>query len=497
MKTVLSQVSIQAQAGDWEKAACDVLVFPVFQQSNLLPLTRQVDKLLKGSIQNMLRRKWFDPEKDKTFWIESSATKSPWILLVSLGLKQEFSRDALRNSYGAAAKEIFRKRLTRVGVLLPKETKLRKEFDAAIEGFLLATYRFEKHKKSASKEGIKSVSVFLEKQKDVSVWTRELNRLKAVVNGTFLARDWINEPANVANPSFMAKQAQAIAKSQGLSCKVLSEAELKKKGMNLILAVGTGSVERPRMVHLEYRPKKKSKRKVAFVGKGVTFDSGGLSLKSQSHMYGMKCDMSGAAAVLGAMWAVGELKPSAHVHALIPLVENLPSHNSVKPGDVVKAFNGKSVEIENTDAEGRLILADAISYADGLGVNEILDVATLTGACVVALGEDISGILSTHQKLVDRFQKAGKITGEKFWQLPLEKSYTRLLKSDVADLKNVGGRYGGTIIAALFLSEFVSKTPWAHLDIAGPAFIEREWPISSKGGTGFAVRTFLEFLNSS
>jgi leucyl aminopeptidase len=267
--------------------------------------------------------------------------------------------------------------------------------------------------------------------------------------------------------------------------------------MNLILAVGMGSKERPRLVHLEYLPKGKAKRNVAFVGKGVTFDSGGLSLKTQDGMYGMKADMAGAAAVLALMWAVGHLKPQARVHGVFPLVENVPSSHSVKPGDVFTAHNGKSVEIENTDAEGRLILADALSYISSQGVDEVVDVATLTGACTVALGEDIGGLFTAHKPLRAKIEKASAHAGEKFWALPMETPYKRHLKSDVADMKNVGPRWGGAITAAIFLSEFVKEgVPWAHLDIAGPAFISHEWPTSSKGATGFAVRTFLGMVQA-
>jgi len=505
MKSLL-KVNMQTLVASPEKVKCDALVLPVFQDGALFDPTKKIDQILKGLIKKIISQKEFDPEKDKTFWLESKEIQSPRIILVSLGSRKDYSRNILRDAYATVSKELTSRRMSCVGVPYFEDKTLANDWDAAIEGFLLSTYQFDRYlkktneKKSQKKDqknGMTSLVIAYPDSKTKTKFEKAITQVKVHVQATFLARDLINEPANVANPTYVSKMAQAIAREQHFHAKVIGEAELKKLKMNLIVAVGMGSIERPRLVHLEYRPSKRAKKTVALVGKGVTFDSGGLSLKPQPHMYGMKSDMSGAASVLATMWAIAELKLPVHVHALLPLVENLPSHNSVKPGDVFVGRNGKSVEIENTDAEGRLVLADALTYVESLKVDCVIDVATLTGACVIALGDDIAGIMGTDQKLMDEVMKASEHTGEKFWQLPLEKSYKRMLKSDVADLKNVGGKYGGSITAGLFLSEFVPENiPWAHLDIAGPAFIDREWPISSKGGTGFPVRTFLRFLEN-
>ncbi len=498
MKTFLTNISIHVQKASLDQLECDTLVLPMFKESPLPAPTKELDKKWGGIIEKRIKRDLPEPDAEKTLWIDTSNQKTPQILMVSLGSRKDFQRNVLRDAYASASRMLSERKIQKAGIAYVDDARIKDHFEVALEGFLLATYRFDHYKNEKNgKKRLSSIVIGAQEASACAEIEKGLFQIRTYAQATFMARDWINEPANIVNPSFMEKKALEIAKKQGLKIKILGESELKKMGMNLLVAVGMGSIERPRLVHLEYQPKGKAKSKVALVGKGVTFDSGGLSLKPQNNMYGMKGDMSGSAAVLATMWAVSELKPPVHVHGLLPLVENLPSDRSVKPGDVFVAHNKKSVEIENTDAEGRLILADALSYAKGLGVNHLIDVATLTGACVVALGEDIAGIFGNDEKLIDRICKASETAGEKFWKMPMEKSYARLLKSDVADLKNVGGKWAGAITAALFLSEFVGDVPWAHLDIAGPAFIERDWAICPKGGTGFGVRTFLEFLSKA
>lgn len=496
IKTSLPSISIKTVVETPENWKGAVLLLPIFKDALPSPI-KDLDRRLKGAIRAQADEDRFEADAEKIHWIDLPNVAAKRVLLVSLGSRKEASRDTIRNGYGNAAKALLDRQVESVGLAWIDEKSLVSDFDAALEGLLLGSYQFDRYRKEASqKKKIKNVSILGKDRKILGKVEKELGRIKTYAEATAFARDLVNEPPNIATPTYMTKMAQAVAKDQNLKLDVLNEAKLKSLGMDLILAVGMGSSERPRMVHLEYRPKGKVTKKVALVGKGVTFDSGGLSLKPQSAMYGMKCDMSGSAAVLAAAWAVAKLKLPVHLHVLIPLVENIPSALSSKPGDVFYAANGKSVEIENTDAEGRLILADALCYTKKLKVDTVIDIATLTGAVMVALGADIAGTMGNDASLIGQIDEASKRAGEKFWELPMEKSYHRLLKSDVADVKNVGGRYGGSITAGLFLSEFVDDDQaWAHLDIAGPAFIERDWPVSPKGGTGFAVRTFLEFLS--
>ncbi|HLG20596.1 MAG TPA: leucyl aminopeptidase [Bdellovibrionota bacterium] len=488
--------SVSVESASASKLNSEVVVLPVFRGGALPWRENEVGKELSRLIQKRIDRDRFDAEAGKCHWIDLEGFGASRVLLIGLGERKDYDRSALRNAYGTAAKEILERKVQHVGLPFVSGKDIGPDFDVALEGFLLGTYRFDKYRKNNHKPLLQKISAGAPDKRAKVLAEKTLAMVIPTVRAIFFSRDLVNEPANVVNPSFMETQAKQIAKEQGVSLKVFGEAELKKRGMNLILAVGMGSQEKPRLLHFEYKPKGKSKKKVAFCGKGVTFDSGGLSLKSQDHMYGMKADMAGAAAVLAIVWLAAELKIPVHLHGLAPLVENLPGAHSVKPGDVFVAHNGKSVEIENTDAEGRLILADTVSFASTLKVDHIIDAATLTGACMVALGEDVAGMFTFDSKLAKGIGQASERVGERFWRLPMEKAYMRLLKSDVADLRNVGGKYAGAITAALFLSEFVSAGSWAHLDIAGPAFLEHDSPICPKGGTGFGVRTMREFLST-
>jgi leucyl aminopeptidase len=296
----------------------------------------------------------------------------------------------------------------------------------------------------------------------------------------------------------LVNSAKEIAKGKkDLKVRVYDKEQLEKMGAGGLLAVNQGSDHEPYLVHMVYKPEGNIKKKIAIVGKAVTFDSGGLSLKPAEYMMSMKCDMGGSAALLGLFSVIDNINPQVEVHGIFGAVENMPSGKAIRPGDVIKALNGKTIEILNTDAEGRVTLADTLSFAVKKKPDLIIDLATLTGACVVALGEEISGVMSNNPELANKILIAAASAGEKMWELPLEKNYKKLLKSDIADLKNIGGRYGGALTAGLFLEEFVDKTPWAHLDIAGPAYAER--PINSyekKGATGHGVRTLIEFIKA-
>jgi leucyl aminopeptidase len=323
-----------------------------------------------------------------------------------------------------------------------------------------------------------------------------LARAAAVAEALQLARDLINEPPNVLHPAELARRAEVVAGRVGLKLTVWDGPAIAEHGMNLLLAVNRGSENPARFLRIDYRPPKPSKRRVVLVGKGLTFDSGGLCLKPPKGMQDMKCDMSGGAAVLATMLACALRKPKVEVIALIPCTENMPGGNAMRVGDVVRSYGGKTVEILNTDAEGRLILADALGYALELKPTVIIDQATLTGACMVALGPNAAGLFANDEAEADRLLRAAQYTGEQYWRLPLAEDLKELLRSEVADLRNVGEQYGGAITAALFLRSFVGSTPWIHLDIAGPAYQEKASGYAPRGGTGFGIPTLLRFLES-
>ncbi len=359
------------------------------------------------------------------------------------------------------------------------------------EGAISGTYAFDKYKTEKKDNNIKE---FIIAETDN---TKYKKAKQGVETGTVIAeavnraRDLINESSQYLYPETLAKYA---VENSGVKTTVYNKAQIKKMGMNAFLAVGQGSVHEPKFIHMEYKPEKKAKRKIAIVGKGITFDAGGLDLKPPSSMLTMRDDMSGAAAVICTMRAISELKPDVEVHALVAACENMPSGSAYKPGDVIIAKTGRSIEIDNTDAEGRVTLADALAYAEELNVDEIIDIATLTGACMVALGTVASGIMGNNEDKIKEFIKTADITGERYWQLPMFEEYGDTLKSDIADTKNTGGRMGGASAAGIFLSKFIKNTPWLHLDIAGTAFLDSANSEGIKGATGIGVRSLIKYI---
>ena len=322
-------------------------------------------------------------------------------------------------------------------------------------------------------------------------------RTETICRGVSLARDLVSHPGNVATTGYLAAAAHGVAERHGLTCRVLERDELEKLGMNALVAVGKGSAEPPRLIVLEYRGGIAKGRPIVLVGKGITFDSGGISIKPGAGMEEMKTDMAGAAAVLGALEAAAGLKLPVNLVAIIPTAENMPDGRAYKPGDVLASMSGLTIEITNTDAEGRLILCDALHYArTNYKPVAMIDLATLTGACVVALGHEASGLMGSDQRLVDRLKKAGERCNERLWELPLWDEYGEVMKSDIADLKNAGSRDGGSISAGWFLKQFTGTTGWAHLDIAGTAWSDKSRPCSPKGATGVGVRLLVEYLRN-
>jgi leucyl aminopeptidase len=382
-------------------------------------------------------------------------------------------------------------------VLYAQELELEKKeyIRALLEGIGLATYEFQKFKsKRKPAFTLKALVIFAGARPDLTV----VKEVEAVVGAVSAARSLINTPPSDALPKVLVQAAQRIARESRLKLKVFNRQQLIKMGAGGIAAVSAGSSSGGYLIHLTYKPTRKAKKKIALVGKGVTFDSGGLWIKPGPGMSTMKCDMSGAAAVLSAMSLMRMLKPNYEVHGYIPTCENMVGPDSMRSGDVITIRNGRTVEVINTDAEGRLILADALSLAVEDGVDEIVSLATLTGAVVSALGTEIAGLMSNNPALTKQIITAGETAGERYWELPLVPEYRAGLKSPIADLRNIGNpsKGAGTILASLFLEEFVDKTPWVHLDIAGTAFYEGESDYLSYGGVGFGVRTLVEYLRS-
>ncbi len=421
------------------------------------------------------------------------------VIALGLGPKSGFSLESIRRAGGRLARKAREIRLEEIAVVWPGFFT-DEHLSAFAEGLLLGSYQFNRYK-TASKDspaGLQKVYVQVKKDRK-SKADKALAQAQAFGAGTLLARDLINGAPSDVTPKVLADTARKIAKGN-IRLKLFVKKDLIRMGAGGLLGVNRGSAQEPYLIHLHYKPKGKTNKSIALVGKGITFDSGGLSLKPASGMETMKMDMSGAAAVLGVFSQLAKTQPQIEVHGIIPTTENMPGGRAYKPGDVLTALNGKTMEVLNTDAEGRLILSDGLSYAERMKVDGIIDLATLTGACVVALGSLVAGALSNNEAFLNRFKAATEVEGEPIWELPLVNEYKDDIKSKVADIKNIGsGREAGTITAALFLQEFVGETPWIHLDIAGPAYLEREFsavPYLTHGGTGLMVRSLLNFLEN-
>jgi leucyl aminopeptidase len=414
------------------------------------------------------------------------------ILLVGLGTAPgDAVNRALRQVGAAMSAEISSLKPSSVAVLFESVGSPvgEQETISLLEAFFGASYRFSKYQTGEASKYISPKKVTLRGFAPIS--ETEIRQLQSLTKAVSSARDLINMPPNDCTPSYLANFSEEIAKKGGLKCRILDRKKLEQMGSHTLLSVAKGSEQPPFLITLKTPSPAKKGLVVALVGKGVTFDSGGLSLKTGAAMMEMKADMSGAAAVIGAMTALAERSLPIEVRAYIPTVENMVNGKATRPGDVVKSLDGQTVEILNTDAEGRLILCDAITLAEREGADVIIDVATLTGACVVALGTKYAGLFSDDEELCHTILDAARRSGELFWRLPLATEYDELLKSSVADVKNIGNQWGGAITAALFLKRFVKKARWAHLDIAGPAFDESGGGSTPKGGAGFAVKTLV------
>ncbi|HTP66902.1 MAG TPA: leucyl aminopeptidase [Geobacteraceae bacterium] len=418
------------------------------------------------------------------------------VLLVGLGKRRDADLDRLRHAAGTAMQALRMTGIKEIASTLHLNAAGMEEgIQAVAEGFLLGGYEFSAYKTDLpTLAQVQTATLLLAGPEEQARCEPAVRRVRTIAEAVLFCRDLVSQPGNVATPSYLAERAMEMAGRTGLECHILDREELERNGMEALLAVSRGSKQAPKFITLEYRGGAQDDRPVVIVGKGVTFDSGGISLKPREGMERMKDDMAGGAAVLGTMMAVAGLGLPCNVVGLVPAAENLPDGGAYKPGDIIRSMAGKTIEVVNTDAEGRMLLCDALHYAHRYRPAALIDLATLTGACVVALGPFASGLMGNDEGLKRALKKAGEASGERLWELPLWEEYGELMKSDVADLKNAGGPAAGTISAGWFLSRFAEKMKWAHLDIAGTAWEEKGRGYLPKGATGVGVRLLVEFL---
>ena len=505
MKTVMRFVLAGTSPA---QTSCDLLALPVAEPGTLTGDAAEVDRAVKGRLAETARADGFTGKRGRTILVHSPEAPFHRVLLVGTGPADATSEPLRRYAAVAVrrARDVHAPRIalaTRVaapGGEPSEDERVR----AVVEGAGLGAYRFDRYRKAEDPVDVAETLLLVPSGHEGAL-ASAVRRAERAVEATSRARDLVNEPANVLTPTAFAEAAREIAGKHGLQYRVIDLDEARAMGMGLFAAVAAGSSEPPKFIVLEYRPESSrsgagARRSVALVGKGITFDSGGLSIKSASEMKTMKFDMAGAAVVVATMGALRDLAVPVRVLGIAPATENMISGRATRPGDIVRGLGGKTVEITNTDAEGRLVLADALAYAVRDGVDEIIDLATLTGACVIALGDHTAGLMGNDQPQMDRLLRAASLAGEQFWQLPMYDEFLEAMRGDISDLKNSAtGRAAGAERAAAFLREFVGTTPWAHVDIAGPAFSEDKTgpPYIAAGGTGFGVRTLLRYLSSA
>jgi len=480
---------------------CDVLIVNMFEGvKEPSGATSAVDQALGGAISELVRNEEFEGHLSEIAVIQPcTGVPARKVMIVGLGKENEFGVHEVMRASACAGRTCRALRAKKVASVLHGGGTALSAFDcgrAVTLGTILGTYEHTRLKTEGAKpnsiESFEIVELSAEKINEVE---QGMRRAEVIGDAVTFARDLANEPSNVVTPSYLADLAEQIASEAGMKCAVKDRQGIEDAGMGLLAAVARGSSVEPRFIEMKYECPGATKT-VAVVGKGITFDSGGYSLKGMDFMYGMKDDMSGAANVLAAMRAIGKLKPNVNVLGLMPCTENMIGSRAIHPGDVFTSLAGKTVEVNNTDAEGRLIISDAVAYAANQGVAEIIDQATLTGACVVALGHKISGIFGNRQEMVDKLIRAGAACGEVYWQLPLYPEYKQLLKSDIADLKNTGGRQAGAIYGAQFIGSFVGDTAWVHIDLSSSG-VDEDTDLAKKGATAVGTGTLIEYLMES
>jgi len=498
-------VNVSATAGDITTTDADAIVVNLFEGvTSPNGATGAVDKALDGAISSLIADGEIAGKQNQIAMIHTfGKLPAKRVVIVGLGKRDRFTADTVRevsSVVGRYLQRIGAKRAATIGHgagIGGLDATVSAQ--AMTEGTMLGLYTFSQYRAKREDDPTRELE-------ELSIVESDPGRLAGieagVAKGTLLAeavaiaRDLVNEPANVVNPEKMAEAAVNIADDSSLEVTVLGREDMIEHSMGAMLAVTQGSANEPKLIILEHKgDPEHPENNIALVGKGITFDSGGISIKPSASMWEMKGDMSGGASVIGAMKAISALNPAINVFGVVPAVENMPSGTAQRPGDIIRAMNGKTIEVDNTDAEGRLVLADAITYIAKIkGAKRVVDIATLTGAIVVALGHVASGVMGTSQTMVDAVLAASKVTGEKMWQLPMFDEYKRQNRSDYADVKNTGGRPAGSITAAFFISEFTSGVEWVHLDIAGVFMSDRLRGHVVKGATGVPTRTLVELV---
>ncbi|MFS0553455.1 leucyl aminopeptidase [Brevibacillus sp. 179-C9.3 HS] len=481
--------------------ACDELIIPLWKGEEISQVYPELDEAFGGTLSGLQQDKELTGEaKEITVVHGMNQVAAKKLMIVGMGDPGKFDFVAARNAWGRAAKTVVGKGNGKTVVIdLPTTEHLSADrlAQAVTEAFGLAEYNYEGYRQKPKRESDPVAAVrILSADGDAALVQAGVARGSALVSGTNLARTLVNEPANYLTPRALKDAMVAVAERYGMTVEVLEKAKLEELGMGGVLSVAQGSELEPYVVAVKYQGRDTWDDVIGLVGKGVTFDTGGISIKPVAGMEDMKSDMGGAATMIGALEALGQIKPKVNVLAVVGTVENMPSGTAFRPGDVITTMSGKTVEIITTDAEGRLVLADCITYAKKQGVSCLVDAATLTGGIVVALGHFCSGAMTNDKALMDELMKAADVAGERLWQLPTFDEYRSLNKSRFADLKNSGGRYGHGIIGGVFLQEFVGETPWVHLDIAGTAYTASAGDMQPAGGTGAMTRTIVEFVSS-
>ena len=485
---------LKLRAADLQTQKIETLIVPACEDKEI-----HTDRLIKKIIQKALKLKEFKAEEgDVVTLYDIQDLPIERMICVGLGKFEKIDHEVLRSFCGKAVNRCIQAGFEAIWIALPDAKKLKMEMpvvaEAMLEGACLANHVFDKYKKEKKKKPLKQINFWIEPGAAGKLG-KIPPKVSTICAGTLLAREWISAPSNEKTPEQFTRAIVSRARKHGLKIQVLREKDLKQHRFGALLAVAAGSRSKPSMVILEHKPAG-AKKTLALVGKGVTFDSGGLNIKTGESMAGMKSDMSGAAVVAATLITLARLKTKSHVIGAIPIVENMPSGTATRPGDIVRSYAGKTIEIGNTDAEGRLILIDAMSYVIKKHKPKMMiDLATLTGACIVALGEKIAGVFTPDDALAEAIITAGNKTYERCWRMPMPEDYKELLKSDFADLNNMpSARWGGAITAALFLSEFSADTRWAHIDIAGPAYLKKGSAYCGPGGTGFGVRLLCHLI---
>jgi leucyl aminopeptidase len=494
-------MKVETKSGAVDAAATEALVLAHCEGEALAKLDASVlDRALGGALQELLQSKEFEGKANEVLLFHTHGTvPAKRLILVGLGKKKDVSLDQMRQALGHAVKRVRQAKAASFTVALPTVmpvgASLGDVAQALTEGAILGSYQFSAYRSEPASRQVAGMTILAPHKEHLRELSEGVRRGVATAEATVFVRDLCNHPSNVMTPGKIAAEAKAVAKETGVSIKILEQKDMEQLGMGALLGVAKGSHEPPKFIILQYQgSKKKDERPVVLVGKTITFDTGGISLKPAENMEQMKADMTGGAEVLAAMRAAARLKLPLNLISILPVAENMPGGRAMRPGDVVKTLSGKTVEVQNTDAEGRLILADGLAYATRFKPAALIDIATLTGACVVALGQFAIGMFGTDVALKESIRKAGSRAGERVWEMPLWDDYFEQLRSDVADMRNIGGRGGGMITAALFLSKFVGDCAWVHLDIASTDWSERERAYIPKGPTGIGTRLLIQYL---